>query len=106
MDTNERIERMHARARELRDKRNKQITALLGSASAVLAVALLTCCGYLMGNRHGYSASDLTGSSMLDAGVGGYVLVAVLAFGVGVVVTVVIRFLRMKSEQRGNDTDE
>ena len=92
--TDERIERLHARAQEIEKRSEKRKLAGFGSLSAAFAVllfAILTQVGSLSPITDG----QLTGSSLLNDSTGGYVMAAVIAFFVGVALTTVIfRFRR------------
>ncbi len=82
--TEELILAVHARAATLRRKR----IASAGAASGALMVALAALIGRLGGLTHRPAAEGYAGASMLSEDAGGYVLAAVLAFMLGVVVTV------------------
>ena len=86
----ERLERMHARACELRKARDRKINDLLKSASALLFACLITVMSLLNGLHMPVEPGGNTGSSLLDSSAGGYVLAAVLAFALGVVLTLVL----------------
>lgn len=82
--TEELILAVHARAVALRRRR----IASAGAASGVLAVALMALIGRLGGLAHRPAPEGYAGASMLSDSAGGYVLAAVLAFMLGVIVTV------------------
>ena len=88
--TDERIEKLHTRARELRRKRERRRITGLGSLSAVLTVLLVVCLARV--NEHAVSlmSEQMTGSSLLGESTGGYVLAGIVAFFLGVIVTSVI----------------
>ena len=88
--TEERLARLHARAREIEKTRNRRFMYLYGALSAVIFCALV---GLVTGAGGVLSFDGITysGASMLSDSVGGYVLTAVVAFAVGVVVTMVVR---------------
>lgn len=96
----ERIRRMHGRARLL-ERRHDQSRLVW---SACLSTVLLAC---LVGSAAHYSAlpveagpAQYAGSSLLDDSTGGYALVAVLAFIAGVALTVALR-KRVERRQEG-----
>ena len=60
----------------------------LPKASGALAVALMALIGRLGGLAHWPAPGGYAGASMLSDSAGGYVLAAVLAFMLGVIVTV------------------
>ena len=76
---------MHRRAGELQRKRDLSILHLWGSVSTALLLSAAFPAG------HGLTDSTSTASSLLSDSVGGYVLIGVLAFMLGVVVTVVLK---------------
>ena len=88
-DTSERIASMHRRTRELRHKREGTTLIMSGGGCMALFVALL---GFVMNFGGGTLATGTyTGTMLLSENVGGYVLVAVMAFMAGVAVTVFLR---------------
>ena len=86
----ERIERMHARAAQLKRQREKRVLNLLGAASGVLMVALVAMINTAQ-SFHGISNGSSAGASLLSDSAGGYILVAVGAFVAGVVITAVAK---------------
>ena len=93
----ERIASLHKRAKELRRERDEKILVGLGSASGGLFCLLLVLINGWAGLSHSVSSSLMTGSSMLNERVGGYVLIAVIAFISGVIIVVLIHWYRRKS---------
>jgi len=94
--TEQRITALHRKTQELRLQRERKMLSGLAAVSCVLLVCLTriahTSTGILFGNPDGF-----TGTSLLDPGVGGYVMAAVLAFMAGVAVTIaIIRHRRNK----------
>lgn len=99
----ERIRKLHERAAELeRQKRKVQMTAW-GSASAILSVLLLMMVLQAGSMSCPATISPYVGSSMLGENVGGYVLVAVIAFAAGVAITVILRKYRNRDHARKNN---
>ena len=88
----ERINHVHMRVREIKRTRDKRIKVSSGCLCVVLLSSLVTMIGTFTTR---YSASDnpalYTGASLLDSSAGGYVLTAVVAFMAGVVITVSIK---------------
>jgi len=87
----ERRRLLYRRAEELKKKRDRQILSLSVGAGGLLFAALLGA-GTLLQNDQpaGLTLSltgSYTGSSLLSESAGAYVLVAVLAFMAGVVIT-------------------
>ena len=96
--TEERLIRMHERAAAIKRQEDKSRLKILGSLSAALLVCLVVAVQQLQTMHHGILSGQNTGSSLLDDSAGGYVLAAVIAFIVGVTVTVVI----FRYRNRGN----
>ena len=90
MTREEKVKELHIRMKTRRVRREKRLTALLGLI-CVLPVAglwrLVSGSGLLIGR----STEMYTGSSMIFGDYGGYVLVGVIAFLTGIVLTVIIR---------------
>ena len=86
----ERIEQLHLRAAELRRQRNRKQLTVFGSASIFLTAVLLAVVHQMLGLSVSITGDPYTGSSLLSESAGGYVLAAVIAFIVGVVITAVI----------------
>lgn len=104
MTKEERLAKMHSRAAELKRRREKREIRSLGVISCGLLFGLVTLIFSVQYPQHGIAAGQHTGASLLSDSVGGYVLVAVLAFTLGVVVTAIIRWYRARA--RGNDRNE
>ena len=92
----ERMMLLHEREEQLRRQREKNILTLSGSLSMGLFVLLAALTMRYAGPAYSVSGDLFTGSSLLGENVGGYVLVAVIAFTAGVVLTAVIRHLRKR----------
>ena len=100
----ERIEAMHERAKMIKQARDRRINSVLCVTSAFLLVVIIVFATLMGGGLHLINNVGGTGSSLLDEGVGGYVLVAVTSFMVAVVVTVLcIKWnnKRKNSEDKG-----
>lgn len=89
---------IHARAKALRRAGENRRIALLGGASAALGLALVALIGALGGLQHRATTAGYEGASLVADSSGGYVLAAVAAFMVGVIVTVIC--LRLKEKNR------
>ena len=74
-----------------------------GSASAILTVLLLMMVWQVGSMSCPATISPYVGSSMLGENVGGYVLVAVVAFAAGVAITVILRKYRNRDHTRNNN---
>ena len=86
----ERILLMHKRAEELRRQAERRKMRLLCATCAALFVCLIGVTMMLSGFGHEIMSGTATATSLLADSVGGYVLVAVLAFMTGVLVTVIL----------------
>ena len=91
MTTDERVQILHARMDALRRRRERHRTAALSATGVVLAVCLILL--VFSGGGVGFPpvSAPYSGSTMLLDNAGGYVLVAMIAFFLGVVVTTAIR---------------
>ena len=92
----ERIELLHMRAAEIEKKRNRLRAAGWGSVSACLCMLLAACLYYSESAFHNAVDTQLNGSSLLGESAGGYVLAAVAAFFIGVIITSLIFRYRNK----------
>lgn len=79
---------VHARMADLCHQRERRRAALTGAVSGALGVALVFAINDMGGLQHNAVTAGYEGASLLSDSVGGYVLAAVGAFMVGVVVTV------------------
>ena len=93
----ERIKELHHRAHKLEQQRAGRQAAIFGGISAVLLAALVFAAWRISGGAANLANETFAGASLLDSSAGGYVLAAVIAFFVGVIITVVIfRFRKGK----------
>ena len=99
MRTNkERIQALHARVAAMQRQRERRKTGAIGAASVVLTVCLLFM--VFSGGMHPGGAAGLySGATMLFEGAGPYVLIAVVAFMAGVIVTVAL--IRSRKKENG-----
>ena len=102
----ERVAALHQRAELLIRQTERRKLIGWGSASGLLLSALLTLLIRGAKGAHAVVSGQMTGSSLLDSSMGGYVLVAVIAFSVGVILTAVIRWYRSRDgDRREQDTE-
>ena len=94
--TEERIELMHIRAKAMGQSAARRRLAGIGSVSVILTAVLLTVIQQLNGAAISISEDPYTGSSLLSENTGGYVLAAVIAFFIGVIITALIFRYRNK----------
>lgn len=86
----EALEEIIKRGRKIRDKRNKRITCALSTATVIATFILFLSISIFTGNVVTGTHSAY-GSFLLPTEVLGYVLVAVIAFVMGVIITVIVR---------------
>ena len=108
MRTNEeRIAALHARAEELRRERRKRRTRLAGAAGIIfclaLTVGLAAWIPHLSTVLSG-TPDSMSGSVFSDSGALGYLVTALLAFLLGVCVTVFC--LRLKKWREDRDQED
>ncbi|MBP5652822.1 MAG: hypothetical protein J6X17_05320 [Lachnospiraceae bacterium] len=96
----DRLAAMHERADKLRKKRDAFAVKALGTASAILLVALIGTLAVLQDVGHSISADSFYGTSMLGENTGGYILVAIVTFMAGVLITVLCIKLKRYREQK------
>lgn len=113
MRTNEeRMRMLHERAMQLQQQNGKRFAHRIGGICTVLLVALIGIIAGLQGQPAELAKGDFTASSLLAQSAGGYVLVAAIAFMLGVVVTIAIKKTMEKNSDEyikpyaGNQTDE
>lgn len=97
----EQLERMHRRAAQLEREADRKMKTLFGTASGILFAALLVLLTTAGGSLAGGQA-EYTGASLLSDNVGGYVLVAVVAFAAAVIITAVC--MRQRWKRRSGDS--
>ena len=100
----ERVLAVRARMDALRRARERRKTGILGMGSALLALCLLLVIGAAGAVHPGGTAGLYSGAIMLFENAGGYVLVAVLAFMSGGVITAALLRKRYK-EQDGKECE-
>ena len=102
----ERIRLMHQRAAGLQRKKDRERLITAGGISTVLFAVLISLTFYLQGLT-GYIGDQFTASSLLSDSAGGYVLVAVIFFMTGVLISVLlIRYQRKKHRLNDSDFDD
>ena len=110
----ERIRLMHLKTHDIQKKRDGLALFASGAICSALFIALFFVAAGFYGQSSVYTDETFTGSSLLSNSVGGYVLVAVIAFMCGAVITVIVKRQKNKKsnvqETRINDeggkTDE
>lgn len=92
----ERILKLHNRAKELKKQKEMRGLAISGSVSVFFAVLLVAVMLRTDSIYQSIAGSGFTGSSLLSENAGGYVLAAVAAFFIGVIITAIIYKCRKK----------
>ncbi len=105
MTNEERIQALHARVAVLQQQRERRKTGAIGAASVVLTVCLLFMV-FNSGIHPGGAAGLYSGATMLFEGAGPYVLIAVVAFMAGVIVTVALIKNRKKENSQISENRE
>ncbi|SDJ64922.1 hypothetical protein SAMN04487760_11076 [Lachnospiraceae bacterium G41] len=95
----EALEEILKRGRKIREKRNKQITGVLSTTTVILTFILFLSISIFTGNVVTGTHSAY-GSFLLPTEVLGYVIVAVIAFVMGVIITVIVRQYKRKENER------
>ncbi len=99
--TEERIERMHRRAKAIQKQRDHALLYAWGSATAGLYLCLLIVAAAFFRAGHSLAADTVAASSLLSESTGGYVLTGVAAFMFGVCLTVAL----IKSQRKNRQSD-
>ena len=99
MTNEERVQSLHARIDALQRVRERRKTRAIGAASVALTLCLILSI-FSGGGTHLSGAAGLySGATMLFESAGAYVLIAIIAFMAGVIVTVVLLRGRAKREE-------
>ena len=101
----ERLELLHSRACALKREREAVWMRGIGGTSCLLTVCLLALLSTVSRGGHDVRGSGYVGTSLLSESAGAYVLVAVIAFAAGVVITAALIRYREK-ERRDKATEE
>ena len=95
----ERLMKMHERAADIKQRKYRTGTRMLGAVSAGLMACLVIMIQQVHSLHHGVMDNFSTGSSLLSDSVGGYVLIAVVVFFMGAILTVVIMRKRRQRDE-------
>ena len=87
------------RGRILRRQNRKRAVGLLSASASFVAAALIIAIGWFGGAAAGAGSGSAYGAFLLPVEAGGYILAAVIAFAVGVGVTVWILKYRNDHEK-------
>ena len=95
--TDEALEEIYRRGEQIRDRHERRVTSILSAGSAVVGFLLIGLLSYYSGT--GVDAVGQSyGSFLLFPDAGGYVLVAVIAFILGVLITVAARRYKRRKD--------
>ena len=106
MKNEDRIKEMHLRAGRIKRKNDKIRTAVYGVTSLMLLVFLIVFTFIQGSTMNSTDTGQFTGTSMLDASVGGYVIVALISFAVAVAVTLLCIRWKNKTDRRDGSAVE
>ena len=90
----ESLNQVRSRSDDIVRRKENRKAVLLTASAAVLSVLLFAALGYISGRTKPMIGESVYGSYMLSDSAGGYVLVAVIAFSLGVLLAVAVRNLR------------
>ena len=102
----ERIKELHLRAVRIKRKNDMIRTAVYGVTSLMLMVTLIALMITQGSSQSSMNTGQFTGTSMLDASVGGYVLVALISFAVAVAFTLLCIRWKQKNDQRDGPVNQ
>ena len=103
MQNEERIKEMHLRAGRIKRK-NEMIRTVVYGVTSFMLMAVLIALVIMQGSTvKSMDTGQFTGASLLDASVGGYVIVALISFAVATVITVLcIRWKQNVNQRDGS----
>ncbi|MCR5733551.1 MAG: hypothetical protein K6G22_02995 [Lachnospiraceae bacterium] len=108
--TEERIARIHDRAKEIKNEKDLRLMRIGTAVTTVLGVFLIALIGFASrgdGTSPGVvSDAGYAGASMFSSQTGGYILVALVAFMFGAVLTALIRAYQQKNKGQDNKTSD
>jgi len=99
-DREARLNEIFRRAEAVRRKRDERVARALGGATGALALALIVMIGGLSGRGAEIHGTAL-GAFLLGPEAGGYVLVALIAFALGIVLALLAQKHRQTKEHEG-----
>ena len=96
----ERIDLLHKRAEEMKRGMQRRTEALWGTVSVFLLILAVTLTVHFTGGAHAVGGGGIAGSSLLSEDAGGYVLVGVITFALGVAVTVLCGAIKKRNGRK------
>ena len=97
----ESVDRVRIRSDDIIKRKRKHTTMALSAGITVLSLMLIVSVYELAGFGNPVIDESVYGSYMLSQNAGGYVLVAVIAFTLGIIIAAAIRHFR--SKKKGGD---
>lgn len=94
------------RGDRITERRNRRAFRIYASATGVLLAASVALITLLPGWTKTEAERSFFGAFLLPSEAGGYVLAGVLAFALGVAVTIFCLYLRKRSERKGDPPAE
>lgn len=100
-DTNERIKAVKRRAKEIKQKRKERIVTVFSVCACLCWIlgASFAMPGFMKSVTDGTYQLSMSGSIFNNSGALGYILIGVLAFALGVCVTVLCVLIRRKNKE-------
>ena len=96
--TDDALNEIKLRGQRIKEKHDRRVNHILTVTGAVIAIALICLLGVFTQTSTG-TTETVYGSFLLPVEAGGYILTAILAFTLGVIVTVLVRnYKKNKSE--------
>lgn len=104
--TDQALSEILRRSGRITERRNRRAFRIYATASGVLLAASIALITLLPGWTKTEAERTFFGAFLLPSEAGGYVLAGVLAFALGVAVTILCLYLRKRSERRDNLPEE
>ncbi|MBO7402907.1 MAG: hypothetical protein J6U10_07945 [Lachnospiraceae bacterium] len=106
MTTEERVRSLHKRMDAMKHTLERRKTGFIGVIGVGLFIALVYVFSAVGGIHPGGTASLYSGSTILFDDVGGYVLVAVIAFVSAVIITILCIRMKEKQERTASESEK
>ena len=103
LTTDEALQEVLKKSETIRKKREKRKVQLLSGAVALLFAGLILTISQYAGGGAAQSTETSYGAFLLSAEVGGYILVALIAFAAGVILTMILQKYRWDMEDKKKD---
>ncbi len=100
----ERIELMHRKAEKLRRERDRKLMAVSAGMGVLMFAMLIAASIGIDGQVSDYVETTFAASSLFEVSIGGYVIVAVAAFMIGVAITALIK--KYYKPNKGEETKD